>query len=67
MLCRDLQKARAAAEEIHKDSSNPVIVHHLDLASLQSIRSTAEILRDTEPNMHILINNAGTNSNASRQ
>lgn len=60
MLCRDLQKARTAAEEIHQETGNPVVVHHLDLASLQSIRSTTEILKDTEPNIHILINNAGT-------
>lgn len=59
MLCRDLQKARTAAEEIHEETGNPVVVHHMDLASLQSIRSTAEILKDTEPNIHILINNAG--------
>lgn len=66
MLCRDLQKAKAAAEEIHHETGNPVAVHHLDLASLQSIRNAAEILNDTEPNIHILINNAGTN-NAHKQ
>lgn len=61
MLCRDLQKARVAAEEIHQETGNIVVVHHLDLASLQSIRNTTEILIDTEPNVHILINNAGMN------
>lgn len=59
MLCRDLQKAKIAAEEIHQETGNTVVVHHLDLASLKSIRDTAEILKDTEPKVHILINNAG--------
>ncbi|XP_045135874.1 retinol dehydrogenase 11-like isoform X1 [Portunus trituberculatus] len=59
MLCRDLQKARTAAEEINRETGNAMVVHHLDLASLESVRNTAEILADTEQNIHILINNAG--------
>ncbi|XP_047469691.1 retinol dehydrogenase 13-like isoform X3 [Penaeus chinensis] len=59
MLCRDLDKARLAAEEINKETGSTVGVYHLDLASLESIRSTAAALRDTEPQIHILINNAG--------
>ncbi|XP_063606922.1 retinol dehydrogenase 13-like [Penaeus indicus] len=59
MLCRDLDKARSAAEEINKETGSTVGVYHLDLASLESIRSTAAALRDTEPQIHVLINNAG--------
>ncbi|KAG0711166.1 Retinol dehydrogenase 13 [Chionoecetes opilio] len=59
MLCRDLQKARTTAEEIHEETGNPVVVHHLDLASLHSIRDTAANLNDTETRIHLLINNAG--------
>ncbi|XP_068248495.1 retinol dehydrogenase 13-like isoform X3 [Palaemon carinicauda] len=59
MLCRDLEKARLAAEEIHKDTGNTVGVYHLDLASLESVRNTAATLKDTEPKIHCLINNAG--------
>ncbi|KAK7083205.1 hypothetical protein SK128_011721 [Halocaridina rubra] len=59
MLCRDLEKARMAAEEIHKETGNTVGVYHLDLASLKSVRNTAATLRETEPKIHCLINNAG--------
>lgn len=59
MLCRDLQKAKIAAEEIHQETGNALVVYHLDLASLQSIKDTATTLKDVEPNIHILINNAG--------
>ncbi|KAK3860412.1 hypothetical protein Pcinc_033532 [Petrolisthes cinctipes] len=59
MLCRDLQKAKLAAEEIHKETGNAVVVYPLDLASLQSVRETAAKLKDAEPRIHILINNAG--------
>lgn len=59
MLCRDLQKAKLAAEEIHQETGNALVVYHLDLASLQSIRDTAATLKDVEPKIHILINNAG--------
>ncbi|XP_045593373.1 retinol dehydrogenase 11 isoform X2 [Procambarus clarkii] len=59
MLCRDLQKAKVAAEEINKETGNTVGVYHLDLASLESVRNTAAILSQTEPHIHALINNAG--------
>ncbi|KAG7154554.1 retinol dehydrogenase 11-like [Homarus americanus] len=59
MLCRDLQKAKVTAEEIHQETGNTVGIYQLDLASLESIRNTANTLKDTEPNIHILINNAG--------
>ncbi|CAL4088042.1 unnamed protein product, partial [Meganyctiphanes norvegica] len=59
MLCRDLDKARVAAEEIHHETGSTVGVFQLDLASLESIRNTADTLKQAEPNIHILINNAG--------
>lgn len=59
MLCRDLEKAKTAAEEIHKESGNPVGVYHLNLSSLASIRNTVAALAQVEHKIHILINNAG--------
>lgn len=59
MLCRDLQKAKLAAEEIHNETGNAVVVYPLDLASIEAIRKTADTLKETEPKIHILINNAG--------
>jgi len=59
MLCRDLDKARLAAEEINKETGSTVGVFQLDLASLDSVRNTAATLKEAEPKIHILINNAG--------
>ena len=59
MLCRDQEKAEEAAEDIRKDTGNIVVVLHLDLASLESVRKCAEALRREEHKIDILINNAG--------
>ena len=59
ILARDMQKARAAAEEINKLTGSTVAVYQLDLADLTSVRHTAEVLKEQEPKIHILINNAG--------
>jgi len=47
-------------DEIVTETENTKVeVHHLDLASLESIRKFAENIINTEPRVDILINNAG--------
>ncbi|XP_041031259.1 retinol dehydrogenase 13 isoform X2 [Carcharodon carcharias] len=60
LACRDLDKARKASNEIRIASGNGnVVVQKLDLASLQSVRSFANKITETETHLDILINNAG--------
>ncbi|KAK0160810.1 hypothetical protein PV328_008177 [Microctonus aethiopoides] len=71
LACRDINKANAAVEDLKKTPpSRPereqfngepgeLIVCKLNLCSLASVRECAKKLNDTEPNIHILINNAG--------
>lgn len=59
MLCRNVEKAEAAAQEIRSDTGNVVNVMSLDLASLESVRNCAEKLLEAEDQIDILINNAG--------
>ena len=63
MLCRDLEKADEAADDIRKDTGNVVSVVHLDLSSLESVRKCAEELHYNEDRIDILVNNAGKISN----
>ncbi|XP_057325469.1 retinol dehydrogenase 11-like isoform X1 [Microplitis mediator] len=71
LACRDLTKANAAVEELkNTPPSKPdreqfqgepgeLVVCKLNLCSFSSVRECAKTLNDTEPNIHILINNAG--------
>ena len=59
MLCRDLENAEEAADDIRKDTGNVVAVLHLDLSSLESVRKCADELHYEEDKIDILINNAG--------
>ena len=60
LACRSLQKARDAAEEIKALTNNSeVVVRHLDLANLQSVRDFASNITATEKRLDILVNNAG--------
>ncbi|XP_074642619.1 retinol dehydrogenase 14-like [Tubulanus polymorphus] len=58
--CRNLEKAEQAKQKIFEETGNrQLIVKHLDLASLDSVRKfSAEILKE-ENRLDILINNAG--------
>merc|ERR1712021_17137 len=38
MLCRDMKKAETAADEIRQETKGEVMIHSLDLASLESVR-----------------------------
>ena len=59
MLCRNTEKAEAAAAEIRTETGNQVHVVKLDLSSLESVRECAQILLDKEEKIDVLINNAG--------
>lgn len=60
MACRDVEKANKVRDEIISRTENKKVeVHHLDLASLASIRKFANNIIDTETKVDILINNAG--------
>jgi len=59
MLCRNVEKAEEAVEEIRKATEGEVVVHKLDLASLASVRECAEQLGNSLEKIDILINNAG--------
>uniref|UniRef100_A0A3B4ARU1 Uncharacterized protein n=1 Tax=Periophthalmus magnuspinnatus TaxID=409849 RepID=A0A3B4ARU1_9GOBI len=60
MACRDLVRGEAAAEEIRRSTGNGnVVVRHLDLASLFSIRTFCSEVLQTEERVDVLVNNAG--------
>ncbi|CAN9506720.1 unnamed protein product [Ophioblennius macclurei] len=60
LACRDLTRARVAADEIRQQSGNGnVVVKKLDLASLQSVRDLTKEVEEKEERLDILINNAG--------
>ncbi|XP_038059957.1 retinol dehydrogenase 13-like [Patiria miniata] len=60
LACRNLQKAEDATKEIKTRTGNSeVVVRHLDLASLQSVREFASKIVESEDRLDILINNAG--------
>ncbi|KAK6181592.1 hypothetical protein SNE40_009416 [Patella caerulea] len=60
MACRDLAKAEKAVKDIRKVTQDgQLIVKHLDLASLQSVRTFCEEINREEKQLDILINNAG--------
>jgi NAD(P)-dependent dehydrogenase (short-subunit alcohol dehydrogenase family) len=57
---RDLGKTERAADRIRSAAVGAsVLVVHLDLASLASVREAAEQIRDACPSLDLLINNAG--------
>lgn len=60
LACRSKQRAEEAARTIRAESENNEVVYmHLDLASLNSIRSFAKEFLKTESRLDLLINNAG--------
>lgn len=64
MACRSVEKAEAAAKEIHeatKDVPGAGTVHvvKLDLGSLTSVRQCAKELLQNENRINLLVNNAG--------
>ncbi|XP_045061649.1 retinol dehydrogenase 12-like isoform X1 [Coregonus clupeaformis] len=60
MACRDLTRAARAADEIRQATgNNNIVVRHLDLASMYSVRELAKEFIASEDRLDILINNAG--------
>ncbi|XP_022051311.2 retinol dehydrogenase 14b [Acanthochromis polyacanthus] len=62
MACRDLRGAEEAAQEIKKQAGpeqGEVVIKHLDLASLRSVRKFCDEIKDEESKIDVLINNAG--------
>ena len=59
MACRSLKRGEAAKKDVVEGTgSNNVIVKHLDLASLRSVRAFAEDMNKNEVRLDILVNNA---------
>lgn len=59
LACRDRKKGEAVARNIKKKTMNPNVYSMLlDLASLHSVREFVEDFNRSEPQLHILINNA---------
>ena len=56
MACRDLQKARQAAQEIGAEN---IKVRKCDLASFASVRQFCQQIQEEEQKIDILVNNAG--------
>ncbi|KOB52098.1 Restnol dehydrogenase, partial [Operophtera brumata] len=64
MACRNLEKAEEAKVDIEKTCKDIPDTGHLvlakcDLSSLKSIREFAQNILDNEPQVNILVNNAG--------
>ncbi|XP_052064912.1 retinol dehydrogenase 14-like [Mytilus californianus] len=60
LACRDLAKTNKVVDEIKRQiRDTKIVVKHLDLASLQSIRKFAKDIKQNEERLDILINNAG--------
>src|ERR1700679_1772141 len=67
MLCRDVAAAKALREEIIGQVSRAEVhVVHCDLASLASVRNSAEVVRRMFGRIDLLINNAGMVSSRHR-
>ena len=60
MACRDMTRGKDALNDVaEKTGSSKLVLKQLDLASLASVRTFAEDINKTEPELHVLINNAG--------
>lgn len=60
LACRSPEKGEKAAVEVRRRSGNDnVVFRQLDLASLDSVRHFASTVLDEEPQIDVLINNAG--------
>lgn len=60
LACRNVEQGRAAAEEIiRRTGNNNIVVIHLDVSSLYSVRKFAEKINTEESRLDVLINNAG--------
>ncbi|XP_055592997.1 retinol dehydrogenase 14 isoform X1 [Uranotaenia lowii] len=60
MACRNMETAKEAREQIIAESQNKnVVIRHIDISSLASIRAFAKEIEDSESVVDVLIHNAG--------
>ncbi|NXP95264.1 DHR13 reductase, partial [Passerina amoena] len=60
LATRSARRGEAAASRIRRETgNNEVLFMHLDLASLRSVKAFASAFLRQEPQLHLLINNAG--------
>ncbi|KAG7316218.1 hypothetical protein KOW79_019759 [Hemibagrus wyckioides] len=62
MACRDREKGEQAAEEIRAcagQSDGELVIKHVELTSLRSVREFCREIIQEEPKLDVLINNAG--------
>jgi len=60
MVCRNVEKGKAALEEIRRESgSSQVDLLIADMSSQASVRALAEEIRQKYPRLDVLVNNAG--------
>ncbi|XP_068928120.1 retinol dehydrogenase 12-like [Petaurus breviceps papuanus] len=60
LACRRLPQGQKALEDIQKATgSKELLLRELDLSSMASIQSFSQKLLQEEPNIHLLVNNAG--------
>ncbi|XP_058829927.1 retinol dehydrogenase 14-like isoform X1 [Topomyia yanbarensis] len=60
MACRNMETAKKAREEIMAESGNSnLIIKHIDISSLASVRNFAQDIVTTERVIDVLIHNAG--------
>src|SRR6266853_4110986 len=60
MVCRNVEKGKAALEEIRRESgSSQVDLLIADMSSQASVRALAEQIQQEYPRLDVLVNNAG--------
>jgi NAD(P)-dependent dehydrogenase (short-subunit alcohol dehydrogenase family) len=60
ITARSLDRSRHVADEIEQATGKPVHPMELDLTSVQSVRDFCVRFLEEQPELHVLINNAGT-------
>ncbi|XP_011502919.1 PREDICTED: retinol dehydrogenase 14 [Ceratosolen solmsi marchali] len=61
MACRNVEAANKLKDELIKESDNQeIVVHKLDLSSLESVRDFVKQVNNEEKRLDVLIHNAGT-------
>ena len=60
VACRDVSKGKTSVEQLRKETGNTnICCRTIDMASFKSVKDFATMIRATESQLDILINNAG--------